>query len=123
MPSYQRRLTLAASQIFFIGGSRSRWNIASASSMLGASRNARASAIASSIANRVPEPIEKCTVRSASPISTVRPSWKRSFQITGKRRHVERLDSSGCPCRSGANTCSHNRRLAASGIVSKPASW
>jgi len=90
MRSYQRRLTLAASQIFFIGGMRNCWKSASAlatSSPL--ARRALNSATASSIARRVPEPIEKCAVRSASPSSTTRPALQRAFQIAGKLRQCE----------------------------------
>src|SRR3954467_4603834 len=63
-------------------------------------------AIASSKANRVPEPIEKCAECSASPISTMFPNDQRSFQIHGKLRHTDLFDSKGWPPRVAANTCS-----------------
>ncbi|MNT53138.1 hypothetical protein D3C72_1902130 [compost metagenome] len=55
---------------------------------------ASASAIASSMAMRVPEPIEKCALVSASPISTWLPTCQVSLTITGNWRHTELLDTS-----------------------------
>ena len=46
---------------------------------------------------------------------------QRSFQIHGKLRQIERLDTSGWPCRVSANTCSHRARVSSSVLVSKPA--
>ncbi len=52
---------------------------------------ASASAIASSIASLVPEPIEKCAVALASPSSTMLSLTQRLLRIIGKLRHIERL--------------------------------
>ena len=62
----------------------------------GFDRRARAawrppSAIASSIASLVPEPIEKCAVALASPSSTILSLTQRLLRIIGKLRHIERL--------------------------------
>src|SRR5258706_10939378 len=65
---------------------------------------ARASAMASSKASRVPEPIEKWPVRSASPIRTLLPTIQISLRSSGKLRHTDLFDSSAWPPRSGANT-------------------
>ena len=51
----------------------------------------RSSAIASSIASLVPEPIEKCAVALASPISTMLSWAQRSQWMVGKLRQSERL--------------------------------
>ena len=48
------------------------------------SRNAHASAIASSIASLVPEPIEKCAVCAASPSSTTFPWRQRALRTVTK---------------------------------------
>ena len=61
---------------------------------------ASASAIASSIASLVPEPIEKCAVALASPSSTMLSLTQRLLRIIGKLRHIERLVSSGWPSRN-----------------------
>src|SRR5712671_6559426 len=60
----------------------------------------------SSIASRVPDPIEKCAECSASPTSTILLNDQCSFQIHGKLRHTDLLDSSLCPPSVSANTCS-----------------
>ena len=70
------------------------------------SSRARARAWASSIASRVPEPMEKWTLRSASPMSTTFSYRQRSQASTGNRRHSERFEMSGRPPRSGAKTAS-----------------
>ena len=67
---------------------------------MGARSIASASAIASSIASLVPEPIEKCAVALASPSSTMLSLTQRLLRIIGKLRHIERLVSSGCPSRN-----------------------
>src|SRR6266403_1918502 len=51
---------------------------------------ASASAMASSIASLVPEPIEKCAVALASPSSTMLSLTHRLLRIIGKLRHIER---------------------------------
>src|SRR3981189_1623997 len=60
----------------------------------------------SPIPSRCPEPIEKCAECRASPISTMFLKDQRSFQIHGKLRHTDLFDTSGCPSRVAANTCS-----------------
>ncbi len=85
------------------------------------SRKAPASAIASSIASLVPEPIEKCAVWAASPSSTTLPKCQRSQVTVGKRRQIERLASSGWPESQGANSRSQVATVSASPASSKPA--
>ena len=105
MRSYQKELEFAAATSFSTTGRRSRSKAAtSRGTSSPASASARASAIASSNASRVPEPIEKCPVRSASPISTTLPALQHALDSSGKLRHCDRLDTSGCPPRSGANS-------------------
>ena len=60
----------------------------------GLGRSAAASAMASSRASRVPEPMEKCAVCRASPRSTRLPTDQWSFQILGKRRQIELFEIS-----------------------------
>ena len=67
----------------------------SAAAIVGARCMASASAIASSIASFVPEPIEKCAVALASPNSTMLSLTQRLLRIIGKLRHIERLVRSG----------------------------
>jgi hypothetical protein len=62
------------------------------------------SAMTSSSASRVPEPIEKCAVCSASPTSTMLRNDQRSFQIHGKFRHVDLFEVSACPRSDSAKT-------------------
>ncbi len=54
--------------------------------------------MASSIASLVPEPMEKCAVALASPISTMLSCVQRSQRMVGKLRHIERLMMSLWPC-------------------------
>src|SRR6266550_6025746 len=68
--------------------------------------SALVSAIASSIASRVPEPMEKCAECKASPISTIFLNDQRSFQIQGKLRHTDLFDTRESPSSVDANTCS-----------------
>jgi hypothetical protein len=56
------------------------------------------------MARRVPEPIEKCAVRSASPISTTLPKLHCRFEIAGNWRQKDLLESIGWPSRS---LCKH----------------
>ena len=56
-----------------------------------ASRNAQASATASSIASFVPEPIEKCAVCAASPSSTTLSAHQRALRTVTKLIHLELL--------------------------------
>ena len=67
---------------------------------------ASASAMASSIASLVPEPIEKCAVCTASPISTTLSWYQRSLRTVGKLRHNDMLVSRRWPPKSGANRAS-----------------
>jgi hypothetical protein len=93
--SYQSALALAAATSFSTIGRRAASKAGSARATSSpCACSARSSAIASSIASRVPEPIEKCAVRSASPISTQLRCHQRSFQILGNWRQVERLVTS-----------------------------
>src|SRR5256885_414779 len=86
-------------------GRRSRSNAASARGTSSpASPNARSRAIASSNPRRVPDPIEKCTVRRASPIRTNFPENQRRFDSSGNWRHSDLFEARGGPSRSGANT-------------------
>src|SRR6201996_9769749 len=68
--------------------------------------SALVSAIASSIASLVPEPMEKCAECSASPISANLPWLQRSFQIHGKLRQTDLLEINLWPSSVSANTCS-----------------
>ena len=47
--------------------------------------------MASSIASFVPEPIEKCAVCAASPISTTFPACQDAQRSVGKARQIERF--------------------------------
>ena len=51
--------------------------------------------MASSMASRVPEPMEKCAVRRASPRSTALPADQASFQTLGKLRQIDLLEING----------------------------
>src|SRR5579872_4716493 len=74
--------------------------------MSGSVSSALVRAIASSIARRVPDPIEKWAECSASPTSTIFLKDQRSFQIQGKLRHTDMFEASAWPSRVFANTCS-----------------
>ena len=83
--SYQSPLASAAATSFSTIVRRAASNAVRASgSSVPCSARARASAMASSIARRVPEPIEKWAVRSASPMSTTFPTDQRAFRTFGK---------------------------------------
>src|SRR6266403_385475 len=75
----------------------------------------------SSIASFVPEPMEKCAVALASPISTMLAATQRSQRMVGKLRQIERLVISRWPCSSCANRPSAKRADAASSSLSRPA--
>ena len=62
-----------------------------------AARGAAASAIESSIASFVPEPIEKCAVCAASPSRTTLPSCHVSFVTFGKSSQSERFEKQLAP--------------------------
>ncbi len=64
------------------------------------------SAIASSIAMRVPEPTEKCAVCTASPSSTTFPLHHRAQRTVGKLRHRDRFRTSAWPSSSSAKSAS-----------------
>src|SRR5579872_6318702 len=68
--------------------------------------SALVSAIASSIARRVPDPIEKWAECRASPTSTIFLKNQRSFQTHGKLRHTDLFEESDWPSRVLANTLS-----------------
>src|SRR6476659_2087763 len=82
--------------------------------------SALVSAIASSIASRVPEPIEKCAECRASPISTMLLCDQRSFQIQGKLRQTDLFDTSGWPESVSENTCSQTACDSSMVLCSKP---
>src|SRR5947199_3716983 len=82
---------------------------------------ALASAIASSMASLVPDPMEKCAVCAASPISTVFPWCQLVLRTKGKLSQIDRLESSRWPARSSAKSRSQNARLSASDILSRRA--
>src|SRR5690606_21987957 len=84
------------------------------------SATAAASAWTSSRAKRVPEPIEKCAVRKASPTSTYLPADQRALWIIGKRRQCDLLITSEAPCSSSANTSSQYRFESSSLMSAKP---
>ena len=94
--------------------------------MVGSVCRSSASAIALSKARRVPEPIEKCPVAAASPISTTF-SWYQRSQITlGKFIHTAdprrwcAFDISAWPSRCFAKTCSHVAMVSSFDMSSKP---
>src|SRR6187431_3773232 len=92
----------------------------SASYTLTVCRNDSASAIASSIASLVPEPIEKCAVCRASPISTMLPYDQFSFQIQGKFRHADLLEINGWPSSVSAKISSQIACDCSMVLCSKP---
>src|SRR5438045_670872 len=102
--SYQTPLASAAATSFSTIGRRAASNACSASWPSVCSASALLRAIASSIAKRVPEPIEKCAVRSASPISTRLCTDQRSLRTFGKLRQIDLFDSSRAPASGSANT-------------------
>src|SRR5438270_10566486 len=100
--SYQYELLFAAATIFSTTG---RLAFSNALNQDGTSSSKDlANAIASSKASRVPEPIEKWPVRSASPMSTLFSKCQLPLASSGKLRHTDLFDTSGLPPRSGANT-------------------
>src|SRR5258708_9363364 len=88
--------------------------------MSASASSALVSAMASSIASRVPEPIEKCAEGSASPISTIFPDDQFSFQIQGKLLHTDLFDTSRWPSSVSANTCSQIACDCSMVLCSKP---
>src|ERR1700704_3881069 len=88
--------------------------------MFPSASNALASAIASSMASRVPDPIEKCAECSASPISTIFLNDQCSFQIHGKLRHIDLFDTNLCPPSVEANACSQTACDSAAVLSAKP---
>ncbi len=82
---------------------------------------AACSAIASSMASLVPEPMEKCAVALASPRRTTLPLVQRAQRIIGKRRQWEGLVRSRWPASSSRNTPSMKRAESASSMASSPA--
>src|SRR5438132_2916375 len=88
--------------------------------MSASASSALVSAIASSIASLVPEPIEKCAVCRASPISTMLRCDQRSFQIHGKLRHTDLLEMSLWPSRLSAKTSSQMACDSSMLLCSKP---
>jgi len=83
-------------------------------------RNAATSAIASSSASRVPEPIEKCAVCAASPSSTRLPATQFSHHSRGKRRQCDWLTSRGASSSTEKNRSPQTRALSASSMSAKP---
>src|SRR5258708_28484060 len=74
----------------------------------------------SSIASLVPEPMEKCAVALASPISTMLSATQRSQRMVGKLRQIERLVMRRWPCSSSANKPSTKCAEAASSSLARP---
>ena len=95
-------------------GARPRTRRARSRDRRGRDRSAAASAIASSIASLVPEPIEKCAVCAASPRSTTLPWCQRSQRTVGKLRQIERFLISRCPASSSAKSRSQNATVSSS---------
>jgi hypothetical protein len=85
------------------------------------SAKASASAIASSIASFVPEPIEKCAVWAASPTSTMFSWCQHSFRTVGNARQTERLMSSSWPSRWSAKSTAMYATVSSSVVWSSPA--
>ena len=56
------------------------------------------------MASRVPEPIDGCAVRNASPIKTIFLTCQFSLSTRRQRRQIERLLISGFPPSVSANT-------------------
>jgi len=73
------------------------------------------------MASLVPEPMEKCAVALASPISTMLSFTQRALRTVGKLRQIDRLVMSLWPCNSSANTRSMNSALSCSLMRSRPA--
>ena len=73
------------------------------------------------MASRVPEPMEKCAVCSASPISTYLPWCQRALRTNGNRRQIELLEISGWPPSASAKIFWQRLRVSASSMRSKPA--
>src|SRR5687768_6910700 len=96
-PSYQAPLASAAATSFSTIGRRAASNATRAFAKEASSVSALLRAMASSIARRVPEPMEKCAVRSASPISTVLATNQRRLRRLGKFRQTDLLDTSRWP--------------------------
>ena len=121
--SNQTSDTSAACWVFSTSSRRcdSKRSSAAVTSRPPVATNAWCSAIASSIASLVPEPMEKCAVALASPSSTTLPAVQRSHLMVGKLRQIERLVMSRWPCSSSANTPSRNRAEPASSAGSRPA--
>src|SRR6202158_4114024 len=109
--SNQTSDTSAACWVFSTSSRRPSSYCLNAASTVGARCMASASAIASSIASLVPEPIEKCAVALASPSSTMLSLTQRLLRIIGKLRHIERLIRSGCPSRNQSNISEMRGRL------------
>src|ERR1700722_3807418 len=82
--------------------------------------SALVSAIASSIASRVPEPIEKCAEGKASPIRTMFLKNQRSFQIHGKFRHTDLFEINSWPSSVLANICSQIALDSSTVLSAKP---
>ena len=79
------------------------------------------------MASRVPEPMDGCAVRNASPINTIFLKCQFSLSTRRQRRQIERLLISGISPSASANTVSASTRRSSSDIVSMPvrvqASW
>ncbi len=69
--------------------------------------SALASAMASSIASFVPDPIQKCAVCAESPSSTTFPACHAAHFSVAKPIHFELFGSSRQPCNTSAKSRSH----------------
>src|SRR6187431_550877 len=95
--SYQVALPLAPATSFSRMGRRAASNPCNAAGILLAlTASALSSAIASSIASLVPEPIEKCAVCNASPISAQLRADHFSLWTIGNCRQIELFEINEC---------------------------
>jgi hypothetical protein len=69
----------------------------------------------------VPEPIEKCAVCAASPISTTLPVCHLPHRTTGKFRQIDRFLISRCPASSSAKMFSRIATVWSSSAFASPA--
>lgn len=119
--SNHSRLAPAARWVEATTGRRSLSYAARADGRSGCSSMFAASARASSTASLVPEPMEKCAVWAASPISTVFPCDQRSLTTVRNAVQVELLPVSGLPPSASAKIRAHRPVDSRSSQRSSPA--
>ncbi len=125
MSSNHSRLACAARCVDSTTGLRSSSYAASADSRpaaspTGCSCRHAASASASSMASLVPEPIEKCAVCAASPISTTLPWRQVSLRTVRKLSQLELFANTRWPSRRSANS-SRTSAIDVSSLCARPA--